>query len=110
MLSKIQELTDKKNTYIKFLIIPCTSYYIHEGATSLGQVRISPKVLSNRLYLPCALCWLYVVHLLTYDCFDHRNYYFISGVLKEGNPRGNEYLDRPRPTKGSLKTAFALQT
>jgi len=47
-------------------------YYIHEGATSLGQVRISPKVLlSNRVYLPCAICWLYVVHLLTYDCFDH---------------------------------------
>jgi len=37
---------------VKFLIIPYISYYIHKGAASLGQVRISLKVLSNRLYLP----------------------------------------------------------
>jgi len=41
---------------VKFLIIPYIFYYIHKDATSLGQVRISPKVLlSNRLYLPCAI-------------------------------------------------------
>jgi len=62
----------KEEKNVKFLFIPYISYYIHKGATSLGQVRISPKVfLSNRLYLPCAICWLYVVHLLIYDCFDH---------------------------------------
>jgi len=49
------------------------------------------------LYLPCAMCWLYVVHLLTYDCFDHWKYYFISEVLKVGNPRDKEYLDNPSP-------------
>jgi len=59
----------------------------------------SPKVLlSNRLYLPFAICWLYVVHFLSYVCFDHWNYYFISAVLKVGNPRDKEYLD-PLPPK-----------
>jgi len=34
-----------------------------KGATSLSQVRISPKVLvPNRLKLPCAICWLYVAY------------------------------------------------
>jgi len=66
----INRKEEKKD--IKFLIIPYTSYYIHKDATSPGQVRISPKVLlPNHLYLPCAICWLYVVHLLTYVCFDH---------------------------------------
>jgi len=49
---------------VKFLIIPYISYYIYKGATSLGQVRTSPKVpLSNPLHLPCTICWLYVGHL-----------------------------------------------
>jgi len=65
MLSKIQELTEKKKKDVKSLAY--RTYDIYKGATPLGQVCISPKVLlSNRLYLPCALCWLYVVHLLTY--------------------------------------------
>ena len=63
---------NKKEEKSKIPLIPYISYYIHNGATSLGQVRISPKVLlSNRLYLPCAICWLYVVLSITYDCFDH---------------------------------------
>ena len=37
-----------------------------------GQLRISPKARhSNRLYLPCAIRWLFVLHSLTYVCFDH---------------------------------------
>ena len=56
---------EERKKDVKSLINPFISYYIHIGATSLGQVRISPKVLlSNRLYLPCAICWPYVVHLL----------------------------------------------
>jgi len=105
MLSKIRELTEKKEKRRK---IPYhslhTVHYIHKGTTSLGQVRISAKVLpSNRLYLPCAI-WLCLVHLLTYYCFDHWSYYFISEVLKLGNSRDKEYLDPPFRT--SLKTAL----
>ena len=43
MLSKIQELTEKKNKDVKFLIIPYILYYIHKGATSFRQVRIGQK-------------------------------------------------------------------
>jgi len=59
MLSKIQELTQKRRKKdVKFLIIPYILYYSHKGATLLGQVRISPKgLLSNRRYLPCAIRW-----------------------------------------------------
>ena len=109
MLSKIQELpvTEEAKKDEKFFIIPYISYFIHEGATSLGQVRISPKVpLSDRLNLPCAICWLYVVHSLTYVCFDHWNFYFISEVVKVGNPRDKEYLD---PRQGPVLKPHSLE-
>jgi len=53
-ITEINRKEEKKD--VKFLTISYISYYIHKGVTSLGQVRISPKVLlSNRLHLPCAI-------------------------------------------------------